>query len=106
MLPYREQKYVKGALGFLLKTSHAELVATFVRKSPSLWGLISFLKNGHTMADLNTGHEIYPGLIYASVTSSPLAQIMACRLVGAKPLSEPRLEYGYLASSETNSMRP
>ena len=31
--------------------------------------------------------------IYASVNQSSLVQIMACRLVGAKPLSEPMLEY-------------
>ena len=31
--------------------------------------------------------------IYASVNFPPLVQIMACRLVGAKPLSEPMLEY-------------
>ena len=31
--------------------------------------------------------------IYASVSSSSLVQIMACRLDGAKPLSEPMLEY-------------
>ena len=30
---------------------------------------------------------------YASVNLSSLVQIMACRLVGAKPLSEPMLEY-------------
>ena len=30
--------------------------------------------------------------IYASVNWPPLVQIMACRLVGAKPLSEPKLE--------------
>ena len=31
--------------------------------------------------------------IYASVNKPSLAQIMACRLVGTKPLSEPMLEY-------------
>ena len=31
--------------------------------------------------------------IYASVNFPSLAQIMACRLVGAKPLSKPMLEY-------------
>ena len=31
--------------------------------------------------------------IYASVNYQPLVQIMACRLVGAKPLSKPMLEY-------------
>ena len=31
------------------------------------------------------------GVIAAVI--SPLVQIMACRLVGAKPLSEPMLEY-------------
>ena len=31
--------------------------------------------------------------IYASVNFSFLVQIMACRLVGAKPLSTPRMEY-------------
>ena len=31
--------------------------------------------------------------IYASVIWPPLVQIMACRLAGAKPLSEPVLEY-------------
>ena len=30
--------------------------------------------------------------IYASVNKSSLVQIMACRLTGAKPLSEPMLE--------------
>ena len=33
------------------------------------------------------------GRIYASVNQSAFVQIMACRLVGAKPLSEPMLEY-------------
>ena len=31
--------------------------------------------------------------IYASVDLPLLVQIMVCRLVGAKPLSEPMLEY-------------
>ena len=31
--------------------------------------------------------------IYALVNYPSLVQIMACRLVGAKPLSEPMLEY-------------
>ena len=31
--------------------------------------------------------------IYASVNLPSLVQIMACRLTGAKPLSEPMLEY-------------
>ena len=31
--------------------------------------------------------------IYTSVIQPPLVQIMACRLVSAKPLSEPMLEY-------------
>ena len=31
--------------------------------------------------------------IYASVNLPSLVRIMACRLVGAKPLSEPMLEY-------------
>ena len=31
--------------------------------------------------------------IYASVNYPSLGQIMACRLAGAKPLSEPMLEY-------------
>ena len=31
--------------------------------------------------------------IYASVNLPSLVQIMACRLVGAKPLSKPMLEY-------------
>ena len=31
--------------------------------------------------------------IYASVNFPSLAQVMACRLSGAKPLSEPMLEY-------------
>ena len=34
--------------------------------------------------------------IRASVNQPSLAQIMACRLVGTKPLSEPMLEYRYL----------
>ena len=32
--------------------------------------------------------------IYASVNTPSFVQIMACRLVGTKPLSEPMLEYG------------
>ena len=32
--------------------------------------------------------------IYASANLPSLVQIIACRLVGAKPLSEPMLEYG------------
>ena len=31
--------------------------------------------------------------IYSSVNRPSLVQIMACRLVGAKPLSEPMMEY-------------
>ena len=31
--------------------------------------------------------------IYASVNLTSLVQIMACRLFGAKPLSEPMMEY-------------
>ena len=31
--------------------------------------------------------------IYTSVNYPSMAQIMACRLAGAKPLSEPMLEY-------------
>ena len=44
-------------------------------------------------------HNLNPYLIeakwriYASVQIPTLVQIMACRLVGAKPLSEPMLEY-------------
>ena len=34
--------------------------------------------------------------IYASVKWSSLFQLMACRLVGAKPLSDPMLEYCWL----------
>ena len=33
------------------------------------------------------------GRIYASVNLPLLVQIMACHLIGAKPLSEPMLEY-------------
>ena len=32
-------------------------------------------------------------MIYVSVSYPSLVQIMACRLAGAKPLSEPMLEY-------------
>ena len=38
--------------------------------------------------------------IYASVIKPSLVQIMACRLVGAKPLSEPMLEYSKLDPKE------
>ena len=43
--------------------------------------------------------------IYASVNWSSLVQIMACRLVGAKPLSEPILEYCWLDPLEQNSVK-
>ena len=47
----------------------------------------------------NTSTVLFPALIeaewriYASVNLASLVQIMACRLAGAKPSSEPMLEY-------------
>ena len=41
--------------------------------------------------------------MYASVNKPSLVQIMACRLVGAKPLSEPMLEYFQLNPWEQTS---
>ena len=38
-------------------------------------------------------------------TGSALVQIMACRLIGAKPLSEPMLEYCYLDPYEQTSVK-
>ena len=42
--------------------------------------------------------------VYASENLPSLVQIMACRLVGAKPLSEPILEYCSLGPYEQTSM--
>ena len=38
--------------------------------------------------------------MYASINEPALVQIMACQLAGAKPLSEPMLEYCWLDSWE------
>ena len=43
--------------------------------------------------------------IYAHKTSPSLVQIMACRLIGAKPLSEPMLDYCQLDPCEYISMK-
>ena len=43
--------------------------------------------------------------IYALVNLSSLFQIMACRLIGAKPLSEPMLDYCQLDPCEHISMK-
>ena len=43
--------------------------------------------------------------MYASVKLTSLMQIMACRLVGAKPLSEPMLDYFYLDPLEQTSVK-
>ena len=39
---------------------------------------------------------------FASINQPSLVQIMACHLVGAKPLSEPMLELLLIGNSETN----
>ena len=43
--------------------------------------------------------------IYASVQITTLVQIMACRLIGAKPLSEPMLDYCQLDPCEHISVK-
>ena len=43
--------------------------------------------------------------IYASVNESPLFQIMACRLTGAKLLSDTMMEYCYLDTWEEISVK-
>ena len=43
--------------------------------------------------------------IYTSVNLPSLVQIMACRLVGAKPLSEPMVEYYQFDPQEQNSVK-
>ena len=43
--------------------------------------------------------------IYASVNKPSLVQIMACHLAGAKPLSEPMLEYCQLDPWEQTSVK-
>ena len=43
--------------------------------------------------------------IYASVNYSPFVEIMACRLVGPKPLTEPMMEYCWLCPQEQTSMK-
>ena len=51
----------------------------------------------YILIDLNKNNPFYlieaGWCIYASVNLPSLVHIMACRLVGAKPLSEPMLEY-------------
>ena len=50
-------------------------------------GLVKFSKQVNSEAELR---------MYATVILPSLVQIMSCRLVGAKPLSEPILEYCWL----------
>ena len=49
----------------------------------------------HWLTDWLITHQLIEAErhIYASINLPSLLQIMACRLVGAKPLSEPMLEY-------------
>ena len=46
-----------------------------------------------------------PSAAYMQWTGSPLAQVMACRLSGAKPLPEPMLAYCQLDSREYISVK-
>ena len=40
-------------------------------------------------------------VVYVSVNWPSLVQMMACRLYGVKPLSEPMLEYYYLEQNSS-----
>ena len=56
--------------------------------------ILDRLPNLLHLSNMNRINSLRPEWrIYVSVNSPSLVQIIACRLIGAKPLSEPMLEY-------------
>ena len=67
-----------------------------MERNQELMGIVFFYKIVCGEARDRFFNSLRPSDAYMSQLTRPsLVQIMACRLVGAKPLSEPMLEYCY-----------